>query len=443
MCGLLMIRGNSIPVKDFLMNHRGIERRGFQDENVEMIHNRLPLQTRLGDEWGGPIEIQGGHFLFVGEIFNHPQEWENDVEYLQYFFNDPDWMDKLAHTDWDGFWAIVVYQHGVTYTFTDPLGKKQLYYDHHGNLCSEIKPLLNGQVLISQFDYENTQAGRLTPFDRIYRIKPGQLMVMTPDKDFKSIGNLWNLYQFPESGVTQHRTLRGLIKISVRRRMINLRDRNTVFVSGGLDSTIIIQCLAEMDHLDKCDFLTIKNGEDDQYIEAVESHYGIRVRRIDYNPFIKPEDIMEIYEHPIELGSLMAQVNLVRETQGSVIYTGDGADELFSGYSRAQEWDSQEYDVFTEIPYYHMIRLDRIGMSVTKEIRSPFLGHEVVCRALNMGYDVRRGKACLKDSFADIPEVIINRAKRPLRDPNMDSDRAQHIKHWEQTFRRVFSNAKN
>ncbi len=441
MCGLMMIRDESIANTSFLINHRGTEMRELKTNNVHLIHYRLPLQTKAGDEWGGPIEINGGYFLFVGEIFNHPKQYENDVEYLQAFFNDPDWRFKLLSTDWDGFWAIVVYQFGATFAFTDPLGKKQLYYDKNGNICSEIKPLLNHNALIDQFDWDAPKSTRLTPFDGIYRLRPNILFVLNFKNEFLSMGQIWNLYNFPGKSIRQNKTLRGLIKDSVARRMINLRDRNTVFVSGGLDSTIIIQCLAEMDHLDKCDFLTIKNGEDDQYIEAVENHYGIVVRRIDYNPFILSRDVMEIYEHPIELGSLMAQVNLVRETRGSVIYTGDGADELFSGYSRAQEWDSQEYDVFTEIPYYHMIRLDRIGMSVTKEIRSPFLGHEVVCRALNMGYDVRRGKACLKDSFADIPEVIINRAKRPLRDPNMDSDRAQHIKHWQQTFMRVFDHA--
>jgi asparagine synthase (glutamine-hydrolysing) len=125
---------------------------------------------------------------------------------------------------------------------------------------------------------------------------------------------------------------------------------------------------------------------------------------------------MEINDGPIDLGSVIPQYYLFQDIKDKIVLTGDGADELFSGYRRAYEYDSQGSDVFEELPFYHLIRLDRMSMNFTIECRNPFLGHEVIKKALSIPWKDRIGKKILKKEFFGlIPDEILFRKKEPLK----------------------------
>lgn len=426
MCGFAVIKNKNFVYPQRIA-HRGIEVSEQYFGEFKLVHYRLPLQTVEGDSWKQPIPVKNGMLLFNGEIFNYPERFTNDVEYLQDYFSR-DWGSlNSEYNTWDGFWSIVLIQNNKVYAFTDPLGKKQLYYDSYGNISSEIKPLLNTTNFNEKFNFTTPEITGGTPFKGIYRIQPNSLYIF--DKGSTKIySDVYNLRQNPYTN-----NLRQLLLDSVRVRNINLKDKNTLFVSGGLDSTIILHCIHELGLIENFEFITIENSEDD-YIKVVEDHYKIQVERIQYPPMIDFEAICTKYEYPFDFGSIAGQNELVRNTKGSVIFTGDGADELFSGYGRAQIQDTQEFDVFTELPFYHNIRLDRIGMTYTKEIRSPFMGHYVVRFALNCPYSERLNKVCLKQSFSDLPIEILERSKKPLRLKEMDQDR----KKYQDNFLKIF-----
>lgn len=438
MCGIA-IQYKDHPCDYEKIAHRGIIKGFLEVEDYKIHHYKLPLQTKVNDEFNQPIRLKNGNILlYNGEIFNVAGCFKNDVHYLINFFQQEDWLDQIGgeeYNEWDGFWGIVIITPKEVYAFTDPLGKKQLYF-RNGCISSEIKPLMDERTEIdSNFDFQELKTNCYTPFTEIHRIIPNVLHKFKGTKCSSIKYNLFDLEKKPEC-----MDLEKLMDQSVKNRLINRLDSNTLFISGGLDSTILMYHIHKLGLLSNFQLLTIDNTEDNKYIEVLESYFDCIIERIPQRELMPSEieHVLKSYEYPIEKGSLFQQYRLCKNSIGSVIYSGDGADELFSGYSRALEVDSQEYDVFVELPYYHNLRLDRICMSVTKENRSPFLSHEIVRYAMNKDWNSRRGKKILRQIYeGKIPESILNRKKVPLREDFMIEDRKKYVSSIANAFKLI------
>jgi len=407
------------------LSHRGLTKSSIEHGSFILDHYSLPLQTFNSSVGHQPIKIdQDNYLLFNGEIFNYDKrKFKSDLEYLIYFFQKP--FDIEEYNTWDGFWSIAIVSPDKYVYMTDPLGKKQLY-TRGGCLSSEIKPLLVGDV-------KRTESGSY--FEGIEKVKPNALCCYYSFFGFHEIfkDDVFNLH------TKVPRDLKKILRKAVLDRLINNLDGGvTVLLSGGLDSTIILSIICkEIRDLSKIEFLTIDNGQDGEYIFDLEAYYNIKIRRI----YLEDYDLKEIvryYENPIDHGSLIPQWILCREAKYNVIITGDGADELFSGYTRALNEDTQDYDVFKELTEYHNIRLDRMGMAFTKEIRSPFLCHNVIRYALNTPYLERVGKRNLKYIYRlDVPYLILERKKDPLRVESMRKNKEDHRDHIKTVFNQI------
>lgn len=440
MCGFT-IQYNSNFCNEDLISHRGEKKVQKQVGHYLMTHFKLPFQTDLNDDFDQPIDLgNGSYLLFNGEIFNYPKEFKNDVEYLKDFFSKKDYLGKIVngkeYQTWDGFWAIAIVSPLGFVCFTDPLGKKQLYYSK-GCLSSEIKPLLEFDNRNTSFDHFNPAPNTFTPFSNVQRVIPNVIYRSFGDsKLLQILDSLFHLYSHPKNF-----DIKSEMDRSVQSRMINRNGSATLLLSGGLDSTIILDSICRNSTLDesKIELLTIENQDDEKYIRILENHYGVQVKRI---PMIQPfdiEKILKVYEYPIEKGSLLPQWSLCEASENKVILTGDGADELFSGYSRALKSDTQKYDVFVELPFYHNIRLDRIGMAFTKEIRSPFMSHDLVRMALNLDYHIRKDKKILKEIYSkNLPKEILRRSKQALR----IETRVQSKEYYDQMISDTFNKIK-
>jgi asparagine synthase (glutamine-hydrolysing) len=448
MCGILISLNNS-EEKIMSIAHRGIEHLTIHEGGVYLTHHRLPIQTLDGDIWQQPIEISEGVFLlFNGEIFNYDTKtYSSDTEYLVDLFRGcrGDNLQLFAANylphilTWDGFWAIVIYnsQTKDVIAFTDPLGKKQLYHNDLGEVCSEVKGVktsysqIDGAFIstILKFGYNRdlntiyTNVKRLEPnsFHHWNMNSPafltssrGYYNFFAPISELKGLdydGHMEWLWQKMFNAVID--------------RSIVSKYPTSILVSGGLDSSIIASIMHQQNL--QTQWFTIENGET-EFVNLLANHLGKTPIHLDYS---MQDDHREIYrrwnESPIDLGSVVPQYHLFdairRNSEFRVVISGDGSDELFGGYRRIKEYDSQQSDIFDELTYYHLPRLDRMSMAHTIELRSPFLHHDLVRFALSLPLEWRTDKKILKDTFSPLlPDQIVHRKKEALKNPEIKKD---------------------
>lgn len=448
MCGISVSRRiNAI----YEIQHRGTETVQIAQGGWFLGHVRLPIQTEPGDDLAQPIKLAGdnGWLLYVGEIYNYPRKYDSDVEYLRDLFGSQIpgivCLEDIIHeaNRWDGMWAICWYRKGQIIAFTDPLGKKQLYYNRFGEICSEITPLVTD---FEDFDrYYQSEVFKWgynwddrTPWNMVKRIMPN--VVYSFDNLIPKPMIIRNNYYRWGIGERRHlskskfaEVLRGLVERSVKRRAMYSKVPVGALVSGGLDSSIIASILHRMGL--GVNLYMVENNES-KFGMLLSEFLGVSITSLGPIP---DDDCLErclrYNETPIDLGSMIPQFRLMEKVKEKVILTGDGADELFGGYRRVDDYDSQLSDVFQELPFYHMPRLDRASMRSTVELRSPFLSHEIVRFALNLPREDRTHKRILKDAFRDyLPREIIDRPKEPLKCQSIRQDPMAYRKKCHEIF---------
>lgn len=413
------------------MAYRGLPGRSLviREGNTIIGHTRLPI-INLDTSADQPMVVNGTVGAFVGEIFNYREinkvapsqgsyyvnltyEPKSDTETLIKTFTD---CGLEGFHQFDGFWAAIFVRRAIVTVVTDYLSQKPLYFHKQSMMvASEPAALIAAlkdrlpQPPLDEVYFSNVlkwgySPDHRTPWDSIQQLPAGVALTYPPGPEIKPY---WAWSQVPTGD-----DLRAELTQAVKNRLVGDRDV-ALLLSGGLDSTIIHQIITQQLGLGVRPFYVL-NGEDNEYIKEVTKDY-----------FVLPLDETTVKEGvkahqvPVDLGSMVPQLQLakaLRKRDFYVAMSGDGADELFGGYRRAQEYDSQMSDVFMELPFYHLPRLDRLMMNQTVELRCPFLAPQIMKLAMTLPYNVRTNKGYLRHAFKDlVPEKILNRVKHPLK----------------------------
>jgi len=453
MCGILIGKDLSeSQIKS--ISHRGIEHKTIRENGITMCHHRLPIQTLDGDGWSQPVPIgENRYMLFNGEIFNYPSGYDSDTEYLQKLFSNFHFgglpmfeaIFKPHICSWDGFWAIVLVDTKTkdVYAFTDPLGKKSLYKSSDGSVCSEIKGLLKGdEISNGAFISGVLKSGYLvsdeTPFKNIAKLPNNTFVYWNLDNpSFTHKSALYyNFSAFDiefENYEAKMDWLWEKLESATRARLLSKNYPTSLLLSGGLDSSIIGGLLLKLGA--DVQFYSIENGEDEEHIKACENYWEISSHRLKYSMDTDDANnldfLKEVYrkwnESPVDLGSVIPQYHLFdaikKGSKTRIVISGDGADELFGGYRRINEYDSQLSDIFHELTYYHLPRLDKLSMAHTLELRNPFLNLDIVRFAMSLPFEERKNKKILKDTFRGlVPDCVIDRKKLALKNSKIVED---------------------
>lgn len=364
-------------------DHRGPDNSGF----INLVYNNFKIfigSNRLNiidndQKSNMPFVSDCGNIILIfnGEIynflklkkdleFNHNINFStiSDTEVIIYLYKiyKESLFEKL-----DGMFSIIIYDKNLNKIIVsrDHIGEKPLYYYENGNtliFCSEIKPIIyllkknNIQfnlcrLSITSYLLYGHNFERNNLFTKIKSFKPAYFLSINIDKNLnKYFQNYWpykndiDLKKLNNNDLVDN--LDDILKQDLSKR-VNSNFPVSLFFSGGLDSSLILEYLNQL-NLDNISLVTIrsksketqneseyffqdlllsKNRDRPVYINYYED-YNIKE---EFTKFVDKIDIpqTDTATFPLYLLSKFAKSHNIR-----VGLTGDGSDELFGGYQK-------------------------------------------------------------------------------------------------------------
>lgn len=368
-------------------------------------HTRLAI---VGGRHGlQPFQSRDKRLLLLhnGEIYNHHElrqglpekvnlETKTDSEVILRLLEGAYNGDLLAAfrrilPRLDGVYALAVSQGDRVLVARDPIGVRQLYLGRHGAtfaFASEKKAL---------------QAAGIQ--ERITRLEPGHLAWVDEtgwrQENFARV-DLRSIRADISDREEALRLYQDTLHEAIYKR-IRDRDRVGVVFSGGIDSVLIAYRLRQFGIPFRCYSAGFRGSPDLDFARrmAAQFDFPLESRELSLDDI---EELLPLIMATIEDRSLnqvevsvpvFASVRLASEAGERVLFTGQGADELFGGYS----WyprivDREGYDSFVEYEISDIEHLyketlereDKITMAHSIELRVPYLDLKLVRTALRM-----------------------------------------------------------
>ena len=386
MCGIAGIWGKADKeiVKDMMgkLAHRGPDAEGMHvNPSLGVLgHRRLSIMDPHGGDQ--PIYSEDGSSCIVanGEIYNFPRlrvdlqddhefRTGNDSEAILHLVED---LGPSAVRALDGMFAFAVDRGESLFLARDPIGIKPLYYGIRENgtpnrvICfaSELKALVDKVDDAHEFPAGTCYLSE-SGFKPYYRV---------PDLTPRDI---------PAEMV--QRTLRETLEEAVVKRLMSDVPLGA-FLSGGIDSSIIAAIVRK--HLDSLHTFSVgtEGSRDLEAARIVAEHIGSIHHEYVYTPEEVLEKLPDIVYHLESFDQDLVRSAIpcyfcsrLAADHVKVILTGEGADELFAGYTYYREISDPEAlrkelrRSVTSLHNLNLQRVDRLTMAHGLEGRVPFL----------------------------------------------------------------------
>ncbi len=412
-----------------LQSHRGPDGRAthVQPDRVALGHTRLAIMDPAGGDQ--PISSPDGSARIIanGEIYNHESfrdelgskvdfsttsDSETALQVLQ--LEGDDGVQQL-----DGMFALAVLDRRGLLLARDPIGIKPLYYGTQETgdreqlyFASEIKALAPWVREVHEF-----------PPGHVYRPKSGfQSFYEVPHKDSTDAD---------VNALTDR--LRSNLDSAVRKRLMSDVPLGA-FLSGGLDSSII--AALAMRHRGELHTFSVgmEGSPDLRSARIVADHIGSIHHELIYTADdvrkALPEIVLrlESFDRDLVRSAIPTWFCARLASQYvKVILTGEGADELFAGYTYYKSYSDPtrlQRELHRSVGSLHNMnlqRVDRMTMAHGVEGRVPFLDTDFIdlaagvppehkLRASNGGQPVE--KWILRRSFQHLlPDEVVWRDK--------------------------------
>jgi len=354
------------------LRHRGPDDRGvmfFPHERVGLGHRRLSIiDLSAGGHQPMSTEDESLWITFNGEIYNF-MELRRELEDKGHSFRSSSDTEVILHlyqeygsgfvTRLNGMFAFVIFdrtQHKLLFA-RDHLGIKPLYYyNGEGRLLfgSEIKAILesggytrevNWQAIRDYFTFACVPCPQ-TAFRDILQVPPAHTMTFDLRSRQLKLERYWSIGRAVAEEVSignARERLRPLLADSVRGQMIADVPLG-VFLSGGLDSPILVGLAAEASSDPVKTFTIMFKGKNLEFYNEsavareVADRFGTDHHEIEAS-ISDPLDMLRMvnsFDQPFAntTAYLMYLISSHARPEVTVALCGTGGDELFAGYPR-------------------------------------------------------------------------------------------------------------
>jgi asparagine synthase (glutamine-hydrolysing) len=372
MCGIngVWSKNRSIYLEPFdamrdTLIHRGPDGAGswiHPSGNIALGHRRLSFMD-LSKEGAQPLVSKNKKVIATvnGEIYNYP-ELKNQLEQKGHSFKSGSDSELIIHgwEEWgkqlpkklNGMFAFALWDEVEQCLFLarDRFGIKPLYYGINPEefcFASEIKALIKWNPALKNIDFSqmaNFFTYRYIPspgtiYKDIYKLPPAHAMLLKHNLkaevwkywDLSFNKNTWRNTQILEQ-------TNALLSHSVKTHTQSEVPIGS-FLSGGYDSSAIVSYLRKNDITINTFCVGFKNWEQSEHQYAKIVADAMRMpfysKILDQSSLDILPQLIQYYDEPIADISIIPtyQVSKLAAHYNKAVLSGEGADELFAGYT--------------------------------------------------------------------------------------------------------------
>ena len=338
---------------------RGPDNEGFYfNDKFSLSHNRLAI-IDIDKRSNQPLKFKEFVISYNGEIYNY-LDLREKLKKLGYNFttkSDTEVIIKLfdrfgeeSFKMLSGIFAFSIYDEkkDIVYLIRDPVGVKPLYFHFDGlskkfYFSSLIKSLLKCNIkkqlnffAINSYANFNRNDLRETFFKNIFKVLPGEMIKVKRDSyERKKVINL-----NPEKPVSTKNFKKDIKEIFSKQFIADVPV--ALSLSGGIDSNLILSVmLKKLGKNFTAYSVNFKNSQkyslDYEVAKSISKKFNIKFNSIETNfeDFkYRAEDIVDIVEEPTGNTNSIANLMLSENVNEKVLFSGDGGDEVFTGYNK-------------------------------------------------------------------------------------------------------------
>ncbi|MFV1995840.1 MAG: asparagine synthase (glutamine-hydrolyzing), partial [Verrucomicrobiales bacterium] len=346
--------------------HRGPDGEGYftsDDRRFSMGMRRLSIIDIEGGAQPIYNEDRSLALCFNGEIYNYVELREDLVARGHVFATDHSDTETIVHAyeefgdkcldKFNGMFGIALFDRRKKELFLarDRAGQKPLYYYHRNGIFvfgSEIKAILEHEAVERRCNtsvIDSYLGLRYVPqpdtlFEGIKILPAGHWLRLKLGSNEIHIERYWDIPMHEGEYKSEGEYLEAFEELFLDSVRLTMRSDVPVgaYLSGGLDSSIVVAAMTRF--TDKLNTFSIGfNSAIDETGQARElanhlgtTHHEVNVTSADFGEL--PKAIWHL-ERPIGDPLILAYYKLAEKTsqEVKVVLSGEGADEIFAGYS--------------------------------------------------------------------------------------------------------------